>query len=214
MTTEIKTPNWKIEPSAMAKLSSPFNRIPKDAKQDYRIKNYEEQTLKLSDGTKIKVLESPRFSINPLIKIYNDKTYYFDEHGYKIIPFNVDITNSEISDWLTKLIANNMDGLYILQPSKPESEHSQIKSYKIISIGKQDMRSQLPIIYVNTEGCASKNRYTVEQDEKEQGQICKPVMGGKKTQKRRLRKIKKSKTNNKSKSHSKNRKSRKYFRKK
>ena len=92
--TEIKTPNWKIEPSAMAKLSSPFNRIPKDAKQDYRIKNYEEQTLKLSDGTKIKVLESPRFSINPLIKIYNDKTYYFDEHGYRIIPFNVDILTS------------------------------------------------------------------------------------------------------------------------
>jgi len=218
MTTEIKTSTWKIEPNTMAKLSSPFNRTPKDVKQDYRMKNYEEQTLKLSDGTKIKVLESTRFSTNPYIKIYNDKTYYFDQHGYKIIPFNVDITNSEISDWLTKLISNNLDDLYILQPSKPETEHSQIKSYKIISIGKQDMRSQPPIIYINTEGCASKNRYTVEEDEKEQGQICKPVKEEKKTQKRRLRKIKKSRTNIKSKTKSKikakNRKSRKYFRKK
>jgi DNA-binding LacI/PurR family transcriptional regulator len=212
MTTEIKTPNWKIEPTTLAKISSPFNRKPKDVKQDYRIKNYEEQTLRLSDGTKIKVLVSSRFSTNPYIKIYNDKTYYFDQHGYRIIPFNVDITNSEISDWLTKLIENNLDELYILQPTKPEIEHSPIKSYKVISIGKKDMRNQPSIIYINTEGCASKNRYTVEQDEKEQGQLCKPVMGGKKTQKRRLRKIKKS--NTKTKSNSKNRKSRKYFRKK
>lgn len=70
------TVTWKILPNSIGKLSSFFKNNTEEEKQDYRIKNYEDQIMRITttiDGKErteeITVLESSRFKNPSYIKI-------------------------------------------------------------------------------------------------------------------------------------------------
>lgn len=176
---------WKIQHNTFDTTTSGTfgKKMSEHEKQMYRIKNYKNQTLVKSDGSKQVVL-TPAPAIQPSFRPSGSTCI---EYEYKLIPTNVNLDDAEVNEWLKLFIENNGKDVYIF---KKCNECDKQFTYYEIALGNQSSKTMnnYPEITMNTYGCEKQEDTNCRENDV---QICRG--GDKKTRKQRKSKSRKQK---------------------